>query len=312
MTENPLISIVVPIYQVEKFLPRCIESIQKQTYSNIEILLVDDGSPDACPDICEAYAKDDPRIRVIHQENGGLSAARNTGIAAAKGEYIGFVDSDDYIEPVMYEKLYRIMQKEHAVLGIANYDYVDEDGKPWKQAKWQSPLEDGILSGKQVLARILQDQGWYYVTAWNKLYHADLWKDLRYPPGKIHEDEFVAHRIYLRSAVIASTGEVLYHYVQNGKSIMNTGYSVKRLDRLEALTGRLRECSRTMGCLWTARMTWLMEAKFREAQAHLSESEDIRSRWAELKEQYDSCCRQLPGHDRLLAKVYREIQRKKR
>ena len=121
---NPFISIVVPIYNVEKYLKKCVESILNQTYKNFELILVDDGSPDRCGEICEDLKKKDLRIRVIHKENGGLSSARNAGIDVAKGEYIGFVDSDDYIEPFMYEKLVNAVVKDNCLLSVCSVKYV--------------------------------------------------------------------------------------------------------------------------------------------------------------------------------------------
>lgn len=126
--EKPLLSIIVPVYDVERYLPKCIDSILAQTFTDFELILVEDGSPDNCPALCDAAAAKDARIRVIHQKNGGLSAARNAGLDAARGEWIGFVDSDDYIAPEMYEALYKAVQSTGADLALCDYAEVDETG----------------------------------------------------------------------------------------------------------------------------------------------------------------------------------------
>ena len=126
----PLLSIIVPVYKVENYLPKCIDSILAQTFTDFELILVDDGSPDNCPALCDAAAEKDARVRVIHQKNGGLSAARNAGLDAARGAWIGFVDSDDYIAPEMYEVLYQAVQSTGADLALCDYAEVDEAGKP--------------------------------------------------------------------------------------------------------------------------------------------------------------------------------------
>ena len=127
--DRPEISVIVPIYRVERFLPRCIDSILKKTFRNIEVILVDDGSDDGCPAICDAAAEKDARVRVIHQKNQGLSAARNAGIDAVQGSYIAFADSDDYMEPSMLEMMLEQMKKDGSELAVCNYRYVDENGR---------------------------------------------------------------------------------------------------------------------------------------------------------------------------------------
>ena len=121
------ISVIVPVYKVEKYLNRCVQSIASQTYENLEIILVDDGSPDNCGVLCDEWVQKDSRIKVVHKENGGLSSARNAGVAVATGAYVGFVDSDDYIHPQMYEKLYEALVENGADISICGCDYVDEE-----------------------------------------------------------------------------------------------------------------------------------------------------------------------------------------
>ena len=127
--KDELITVIVPVYKVEKYLDRCVQSIVDQTYTNLEIILVDDGSPDNCPKMCDEWAKKDKRIKVIHKQNGGLSDARNAGLEKAKGKYVGFVDSDDYISPIMYEKLYKCIIDNQADMAMCGFSTVDEKGK---------------------------------------------------------------------------------------------------------------------------------------------------------------------------------------
>ena len=163
---GPLISIIVPVYKVEKYLVRCIKSIQNQTYTNIEIILVDDGSPDRCGIICDEIAREDSRIKVLHKENGGLSDARNKGIAIAQGEYVGFVDSDDYIEPDMYEHLLGVIEKYNVKLAICSLWCEDENGNS-AIPELIDPIDDVCLNAEALYPQIEQEFGWFFVVAWN-------------------------------------------------------------------------------------------------------------------------------------------------
>ena len=145
----PLISVIVPVYKVEKYLDRCINSIVNQTYRNLEIILVDDGSPDNCPAMCDEWAQKDPRIRVIHNPHKGLGSARNTGIDAARGSLIGFVDSDDYVYPNMYQRLYELMTENDADLSVCEYTRVDEEGR--KISDNSNKLPAGLTTGEYML-----------------------------------------------------------------------------------------------------------------------------------------------------------------
>ena len=181
--KNDLISIIIPVYKVEKYLEKCIESVLKQTYTNLQIILVDDGSPDNCGKICDEYDKKDSRIEVIHKANGGLSDARNVGISKAKGRYIGFVDSDDYIKEDMYEILLNLIKKYDADVSICNlYDVID--GNECIRNK-----ENGIreYSRLDILKEVLLDKN-IQSYAWNKLYEKELFDEIKYPIGKKYED----------------------------------------------------------------------------------------------------------------------------
>lgn len=230
------ISIIVPVYKVERQLDRCIKSILNQTFTNFELILVDDGSPDNCGKICDEYEKKDSRIKVIHKKNGGLSDARNAGLDIALGKYIGFVDSDDIIHPQMYEKLYNCINK-------SNLDIVQCKFKKFRNVEELSVnLSDGDSNFKeynnQEAIIDLIDNNKINVNAWNKLYKRELFQNERYPKGKIHEDEFLTYKLIYNSSKVGYIDEELYYYYENNNGIMNGSNILKRLDRIEALEER--------------------------------------------------------------------------
>lgn len=234
---EPLISVIVPVYNVERSLDRCVRSITEQTYRHLEIILVDDGSPDECPRMCDEWAGRDDRIRVVHKPNGGLSDARNAGLNAMHGDFVAFVDSDDYVEPDYVGRL-------HA--GIADADMSvcaiiceDSDGKVRQGSEPIVEKQDAV-SSEEYLRRALLD--WRLVVAWNKLYAASIWNQLRFPVGRIHEDEYVLHQVVGRCKNINVLLDGLYHYVSTDSSITHSGFSIRNLDRLEALTQRMEYC----------------------------------------------------------------------
>ena len=227
--EKPLLSIIVPVYDVENYLQKCIDSILAQTFTDFELILVDDGSPDNCPALCDAAAAKDARIRVLHQKNGGLSAARNAGLDVARGEWIGFVDSDDYIAPEMYETLYKAMQSTGADLALCDYVKVDETGALCTQTHVAVPQKS--LTGRE----LLQKAYWTTVQiACNKLYHRTIFAQLRYPVGKLNEDFFVIPEICLNTQKAVVVPDVLYYYVQRGDSIMGKSRTLRHYDAAEA------------------------------------------------------------------------------
>ena len=183
---NSMISVIVPIYKVEEFLDKCVQSIVNQKYLNLEIILVDDGSPDRCGEMCEEWARRDKRIKVIHKKNGGLSDARNAGLVAANGEFIAFVDSDDWIEPQMYEIMLKVLMKEKADIvacGIVD-SYIDKE-------IIHSPIYR-VGKTEQFLKMIYKDTI-FSVVSWNKLYRRRVWENFQFPKGKICEDAFTTY-----------------------------------------------------------------------------------------------------------------------
>lgn len=225
---NELVSIIVPIYNVEKYLNRCIITLVNQSFKNIEIILVDDGSPDNCSSICDSWIKKDTRIKVIHKENGGLSDARNAGIKIAKGDYLCFVDSDDYVHKDYIKVLFELCQKYDSDISVCrNYKVTgDEDYNKElpKGNDFTSNSEDFIYKKKH-----------FYCVAWGKLYKRKIFNNIRYPKGKIHEDVAVIYKILYEAKKIAFTDLKLYYYFVNPKSIMREAYSIKHLDILDNL-----------------------------------------------------------------------------
>ena len=234
ISDNLLISIIVPIYNVRDYVCKCVESIQNQTYKNLEIILVDDGSTDGCGEICDKYAADDNRIVVIHKVNGGLSDARNYGIDRCHGALLGFVDGDDMIHPQMYEIMLKQLQEIHAEVVTCWFDREDED-KFQKQIS-EDEVTTKILTGTEALIDIETP----LVVAWNKLYKREIFNNLRYPVGRLHEDEFVIHKIFKQCKKVCVIENSLYFYTVRSDSIV-ANMSEKRIDdSLDAFMDRVK------------------------------------------------------------------------
>lgn len=232
----PLISVIVPIYKVELYLDRCIQSIVEQTYSNLEIILVDDGSPDHCPGICDAWAKRDERIHVIHKKNGGLSDARNVGIDQSNGDWILFVDSDDYILPSICERLFKAAQATQSDIAICSFfmDYGD------RKASLKPLIKDKqkVLSRDEVMEFYFCCRPVEFTVAWNKLYRRKIFFDeqrVRYPVGWLHEDEFTTYKTFYSAHRVVWIQDELYGYVQRDGSI-TANYGKKNLEAFIAFT----------------------------------------------------------------------------
>lgn len=230
----PLLSIIVPIYNVEKLLSRCIDSILAQTFRDFELILVDDGSPDACGKICDEYAEREKRIRVIHKKNGGLSDARNAGLEIASGKYIGFVDSDDFVRPQMYEKMLDIAHETGAEIVACGIEYVDEDN--CSSGTWPL-IEDITIYSREEFIEAFFPKTRLELSAcvWNKIYVRDIFTTIRFPVDHIYEDTFIQLETYDKCKLIAITPEPFYsYYSSRPDSIMNCHYNVKRLDMITA------------------------------------------------------------------------------
>ena len=219
--QSPLISIIIPVYQVEKYLDKCIASIVNQTYQNLEIILVDDGSSDNCPAICDTWKEWDPRINVIHQKNGGLSHARNEGLKIGTGEFIGFVDSDDWIEPNMYELLLTALFETDADIAVC--DYLNESGKTQSTILIEGAPVRKTFTAEEALKLLLYSGNNICIAVWNKLYRRSTIGNFQFPEGKFYEDVCWTPQIIGRSKAIISIDSPLYHYLSRTDSLSNCG-----------------------------------------------------------------------------------------
>ena len=228
-----LISIIVPVYNVEKYLIRCIESIINQTYKNIEIILVDDGSTDNSSKICDEYKNKDKRIKVIHKINGGLSSARNRGLDIAKGKYIGFVDSDDYISPNMYEILYKELIDNKSDIVVCNFDRKEDFNFVINNYKVKKLNNINVI--KENIKNDINYNIYIDDYAWNKLYKKELFKNIRYPIGKYFEDIGTTFKLLSNSKSVIYIDCILYKYIKRTDSILGNPNINVRKDRFDMI-----------------------------------------------------------------------------
>lgn len=282
----PVISVIIPVYKAEKHLDDCMASVVAQTFTDMEILLVDDGSPDRCPELCDQWADRDPRVRVLHRENRGAAAARNAGIDAATGQFLAFVDADDRLWPDALQRAYDAQQANHADLVMYNLRYVDENGKPLAQPDF-SGMPDEILDEAGVWERYFStgERCIYYVVVWNKLYKASLFRTLRFPEGKRYEDQFYMPGLYSQCKVIVCLSCVKYDYVQWGQSTMaRQGSGRNFLERSEYL---IEWCDYFAGKGEFARAEGLLN----DAIQNLSEKERFDLSTQKKQDRYRMDCR---------------------
>lgn len=227
---DTLISVIIPVYKVENYLEKCIVSVVEQTYRTLEIILVDDGSPDRCGAICDEWEKKDKRIKVIHKSNSGLSDARNYGLDIAQGTYIVFVDSDDLIAPTMIEKMFVTAQKHEADIVECKY-FCFTDILPEKEKR---EAETSTVYTSEEALSLLLDESVFKYTVWNKLYCRNIFETLRFEVGKLHEDVFFTYQAFGISKRIIKIEDCLYYYRQRSGSIMGSGFSIRNLDSMEA------------------------------------------------------------------------------
>ncbi|MCR4745365.1 MAG: glycosyltransferase [Lachnospiraceae bacterium] len=236
--DSPLISVLIPVYNAEKYIGRCIESVQKQEYSNIELILIDDGSTDQSGKICDRYAENDSRIKVFHEKNHGVAVSRNKALDNASGDYLIFVDADDHINSKMITELYRNMTEYNADMSICSYK---ESSSCEFTAKDIETSVDTI-SGADKFTGLFGDEKLSFIVPWGRLYKKELFEGLRYPDGKIHEDEYIAHYLLDRAKKITYNKAKLYCYFkedEGNSSITQSLFSMKRLDCIGALEDRL-------------------------------------------------------------------------
>ena len=225
MLENELLSIVVPVYKAEPYLDRCVESLVNQSYSRLEIILVDDGSPDRSGEMCDAWAEKDSRIRVIHKKNGGAADARNVGITEAAGEYLTFVDSDDYIDAGMYETMLSSMQRTGSGISCCGM-YIVEDGK---NIPMHSIGQMTVFTNREAIRELLIG-GYIEESPCNKVYKSVLFQNIRFPVGEINEDLVVLPELLDKAGQIVHVGTCLYNYFQNGESVTKSAYTPRKED----------------------------------------------------------------------------------
>lgn len=230
MMGNDLISIIVPVYKVEKYLKRCIDSVLSQSYSNWEMILVDDGSPDKCPQICDTYASKDHRIKVIHKENGGLSSARNAGLDVITGSYVTFLDSDDYLHSDALNDIYQVAISEQA--DIVQFSFIRGCSDVFPSIKKMTSYH--TFDNHSIFYSSFQK-----IILWGKLYKTLLWDGIRMPVGKINEDDATTWKLYYRSSRTVCLDTAYYYYYENPNSIMAQQNKAVRLDFIDAYLERI-------------------------------------------------------------------------
>ena len=220
-----LISVIVPIYMVEAYLHCCVDSILDQSYKNLEIILVDDGSPDNCPAICDKYAEKDERVRVIHKKNGGLSDARNAGMLASTGEYLMFVDSDDWLEKGAVSLLYQLLVEYNAQIAVGGMQRVEDQTNIVLQSEFNGEKHIENMTKTQAMKKFFQNG----CAAWGRLYHRSVHSGIKFPVGEINEDEAIVLPLLARCSMVVQTNEIVYNYRCRAESITTSAFSEKKL-----------------------------------------------------------------------------------
>lgn len=231
MENLPLISVIAPAYKVEAYLGKCISSITGQTYSNLEIILVDDGSPDQSGHICDIWAAKDSRIRVIHQANAGGGAARNAGLDIANGDLIAFVDSDDYLASDMFEHLYGLLAQGADIAECGHIDVLDDN------AVFGGDADVCTYTVQEAMEANIRDR-FFRQLIWNKLYRREVIGDIRFPVGKKIDDEFFTYRVIGNAKKLVRSEKICYAYRQQGSSVMHSMGARRRLEAVEAKVQR--------------------------------------------------------------------------
>ncbi|MEH7159013.1 glycosyltransferase family 2 protein [Neobacillus drentensis] len=233
----PIISIIVPIYKVEKYIHNCINSILAQTFEDFELILINDGSPDNCGEICNDFARMDNRIKVLHKENGGLSDARNAGLNIAQGEYIAFVDGDDWIEKDMYKILYQNIKKYNADISVCKY----------REVSGYSEIDSVITNNCKVFNNkeafdCLFNNKYFASHACDKLYKKELFDNIQYPKGKLYEDMFTTYKLFEKINKVVYSNYIGYNYFQRKDGIVKSKFKIEKLDYLNAFEGIFDLC----------------------------------------------------------------------
>lgn len=286
---NPLISVIVPVYNVERYLEKCIKSICLQTFSDLEIILVDDGATDRSGAICDEWAMQDPRIRVIHKQNGGLSDARNAGINIASGGWYMFVDSDDTITPDTIERMYQAATEHNCEMAVCNMVRIYDDGAT---EPFYAPARAlTVLDGQQRFETLKQP------SACNKLFRADLFQDVRFPKGKFYEDTFVYHILAHRANRIVLTGHDGYFYLSRRESILGQPkYTDRYFDMIEAVYERMTYLLAHEVPHYAEEACLSMYAVVSDGERHLARTADNARKFEQMRRWYRVAYNHLMKH----------------
>lgn len=323
--EKPLVSIIVPVYNAEKYLPHCIESIQNQSYRNLEIILVDDGSRDSSPELCDSYAANDSRITVIHQENGGIAKAQNTGLDAAHGEYIAFADNDDILDRRNIELLLHALTSTGADMskarwqqfGISQIESIREEASkgvanPEKKTTFKNPLHAyqtvfckslrliGQLMGKNTEALYFNEANWC------RLYKSELWNDIRFPEGMYAQDTAISGALYDRMNAVTDIDAVLYHWLQRPDSVTHKMYSFSFYhDHITAALINMQLCQKRN--ILPARSYYTLTTNLKNEKKSLNEKTDKEKYLKDLQNTKQAVHTvSLPR--RIICLIYRQIR----
>ena len=281
-----LISVIVPVYNVEQYLKKCIDSIVSQSYPSLEIILVDDGSTDSSGAICDCCAAEDPRIRVIHKKNGGLSDARNVGIEAASGHWYSFIDSDDSITPDTMERLYAAAVEQDCQIAVCNIVRIFEDGRT--EDFYRPAKELTMLRGENRFETLRQP------SVCNKLFRADLFEGVRFPKGKFYEDTFVYHILAHKATQIVLTGHDGYYYLSREESILGQStYTDRYFDFIEAVYARARYLLEHRVSYYGEEACLSLYAAVANGEKHIPKTEQNAAKFAQMRSWYQTAYQQL-------------------
>lgn len=274
-----MISVIVPIYNVEKYLRKCVESIQTQSYRDLEIILVDDGSPDGCPVLCDELAKGDSRIKVVHKANGGLSIARNEGMKHVTGDYITFIDSDDTINPEMFESMLRVMTVINADISMCGSQTVTDDGSILTTDRF---AEGGVYQSGSLMSEVVLP---LKTASWNKLFKRTLISDHQFPEGKIHGEDlvFILDTID-QSTKLVTTGYIGYNYFKRGNSITTSSFNARSFDEVWCKDMAVALVREKFPEFETQALTWSFRARMNMIRGIIREG--FEDQYVQLIEEY--------------------------
>ena len=285
------VSIIVPVYQVEKYVRQCVDSILAQTFTDFELILVDDGSKDMSGQICDEYARMDTRVKVIHKENGGAADTRNRGMDQAVGNYVMFVDSDDYIAPTMLECLYRNMLNENADIAACNYLYFFENDR---QKDFAINVQSEVLTGTEIFYYRKNERNYgFWTVVWNKLMKRETVGKVRFRSGKYYEDEFWANEIYQMDIKIVTIPECLYYYRQHENSTMRQKKIARSLDLIEAYQERIYIYLQEQKYSGQAYKVLVYSLEHLEESKRLITNEDERKKYIQAEKRTKDIIKQL-------------------